>query len=147
MHKEGKSYYRRLARIFVSWLTVMLMIIFTGVAATNAYLVRELSDILPLGLRNTAGLASSEDGREVDRVTAGVGDVEFELEAKLQERKFKWLSCVCSLFFIQIMSRVYKRLALWLTDWENHRTQTAWDDSLVIKNFVRHPLRSSPKID
>ena len=32
--------------------------------------------------------------------------------------------------------QVYEKLAYILTNWENHRTQTAYDDALIIKLFA-----------
>lgn len=36
---------------------------------------------------------------------------------------------------IMIMGKVYQKLAVYLTDWENHRTQTSYEDALIIKLF------------
>ena len=53
-----------------------------------------------------------------------------------QANRYKYGSSFVSLFCIQIASRTYKPMAVKLTDWENHRTQTEYDDSLVVKNFM-----------
>lgn len=53
-----------------------------------------------------------------------------------QKNKYKWGSSFVSLVCIQLASRMYKPMAVKLTDWENHRTQTEYDDSLVVKNFM-----------
>lgn len=53
-----------------------------------------------------------------------------------QKNKYKWGSSLVSLVCIQLASRTYKPMAVKLTDWENHRTQTEYDDSLVVKNFM-----------
>jgi len=36
---------------------------------------------------------------------------------------------------IMIMGKIYQKLAVYLTDWENHRTQTSYEDALIIKLF------------
>lgn len=36
---------------------------------------------------------------------------------------------------IMIMGKVYQKLAVILTEWENHRTQTSYEDALIIKLF------------
>ncbi|KAJ7377101.1 hypothetical protein OS493_030695 [Desmophyllum pertusum] len=36
---------------------------------------------------------------------------------------------------IMIMGKLYQKLAVILTDWENHRTQTSYEDALIIKLF------------
>ena len=38
--------------------------------------------------------------------------------------------------FIMAMGRVYENLAVKLTDWEMHRTQTEYDDNLTFKVFI-----------
>ena len=39
------------------------------------------------------------------------------------DKLFKWGSTVCSLTMILVASKLYKGVARWLTDKENHRTQ------------------------
>lgn len=36
---------------------------------------------------------------------------------------------------IMIMGKIYQKLAVYLTDWENHRTQTSYEDALILKLF------------
>uniref|UniRef100_A0A8D8VQN5 Anoctamin n=2 Tax=Cacopsylla melanoneura TaxID=428564 RepID=A0A8D8VQN5_9HEMI len=43
---------------------------------------------------------------------------------------------VVNLFLIMTMSILYEKLALRLTSWEMHRTQTEFDDSLTFKVFI-----------
>ncbi|XP_065061401.1 anoctamin-7-like [Rhopilema esculentum] len=42
----------------------------------------------------------------------------------------------CNLLCILILSRVYEKVALALTHWEMHRTQTEYEDNLTFKVFV-----------
>lgn len=37
---------------------------------------------------------------------------------------------------IQVLNMIYGKVAVWLTDYENHRTNTNYEDSLVAKTFV-----------
>jgi len=37
---------------------------------------------------------------------------------------------------IQITNVLYERLALWLNDLENHRTETGYEDALIAKAFL-----------
>jgi hypothetical protein len=34
------------------------------------------------------------------------------------------------------MGQIYERMALFLNNWENHRTASEWDNALVVKNFL-----------
>lgn len=51
---------------------------------------------------------------------------------------FKWmaLSAVLNLTIIVVYGIIYEKIAELLTNWENHRTLTEWEDSVVIKNFM-----------
>jgi len=46
------------------------------------------------------------------------------------------LSSVLNALCIMLLGFVYEKLAYILTNWENHRTQTAYDDALIIKLFA-----------
>lgn len=46
------------------------------------------------------------------------------------------LSSVFNAVSILILGKIYEKLAVKLTDWENHRTQTRYDDALIIKLFA-----------
>merc|ERR1719333_1815130 len=41
-----------------------------------------------------------------------------------------------NLMFIMLMGRIYEKLAVKLTDWEMHRTQSDFDDNLTFKVFI-----------
>ena len=49
---------------------------------------------------------------------------------------FAVLAGVLNLLIIVIFGSAYQGLAEKLTEWENHRTQTEWEDSLIIKSFA-----------
>ena len=52
--------------------------------------------------------------------------------------KQKWpiISAATNFFVIQSMGALYEGVADWLTDKENYRTQTEFNDALIIKNFL-----------
>jgi hypothetical protein len=52
-----------------------------------------------------------------------------------QKNKYKWGAALANTVMIVIFGMVYERIAVKLTDWENHKTQIEYDDSLIIKNF------------
>eukprot|EP01099_Mayorella_cantabrigiensis_P005151 TRINITY_DN402_c0_g1_i8.p1 TRINITY_DN402_c0_g1~~TRINITY_DN402_c0_g1_i8.p1 ORF type:complete len:431 (+),score=85.81 TRINITY_DN402_c0_g1_i8:497-1789(+) len=48
---------------------------------------------------------------------------------------FSAFSGIINGVFIVIFNQLYNNLAIWLTNWENHRTETAWENALVVKKF------------
>lgn len=47
-----------------------------------------------------------------------------------------WFAGLCACVVVQVTNALYQNLALWLTDLENHRTETAYEDSLIAKTFL-----------
>lgn len=45
-------------------------------------------------------------------------------------------SSIVNAIVIIILSMVYRAIAVTLANWENHRYQDSWEDSLVTKNFA-----------
>jgi len=43
---------------------------------------------------------------------------------------------VVNFVLIEVMNKVYVRVAMKMTDWENHSTQTEYDDQLIAKCFI-----------
>jgi hypothetical protein len=59
----------------------------------------------------------------------------------LDKYGYKAAASMLNLVIIVIGGMVYEEIARRLTDWENHRTPTEWEDSIIFKNFlfqVRH---------
>ena len=54
----------------------------------------------------------------------------------LQKNQWKWASAALNAMLIVIFGRLYESIAVSMNDWENHRTQTEYDDQLIFKNFV-----------
>ena len=73
---------------------------------------------------------------------SGSAAAEGELSASAKVRAavyanlFKILASVGNLLIIQIMGALYEHMAVKLNDWENHRTQTEYDNNLIVKNFA-----------
>jgi hypothetical protein len=60
-----------------------------------------------------------------------------ELQATLWENnKWKLVSSMLNLLIIVIAGAIYEYLAYHLTMWENHRTNTEFEDSIIMKNFL-----------
>ena len=55
---------------------------------------------------------------------------------------FSLVSSLLNAISIMILQIVYNRLALVFTRWENHRTQTEFEDPLVLKRFVFNFINS-----
>ena len=52
------------------------------------------------------------------------------------------LGGVMNAVFISVTNGLYARLARKLNDWENHRTETAYEDALIIKTFLFQAINS-----
>jgi hypothetical protein len=52
------------------------------------------------------------------------------------QQKWGVLSAFLNLLIIQVFGRIYEAVAVALNNWENHRTETEYEDSLIIKNFA-----------
>jgi len=55
--------------------------------------------------------------------------------SNFDKNKWGWLSALLNTLMIVIFGNVYESCAVSLTDWENHRTRTEYDDQLILKNF------------
>jgi len=43
---------------------------------------------------------------------------------------------VCNSVIIIVLNKVYRKVAVWLTNWENHRTDAEYENSFIIKSFL-----------
>ena len=127
VHKNKLQYSGKLV---VSNLIGLCMIFFTSMGALNAYLVRELYTVeYQNGL-----LAQYVNGTWQPEWDEAVGAVEGR--PRELQNSFKIASALISLVVIQTFSQIYKRVAVRMTDWENHRTQTEYEDYLIVKNLL-----------
>eukprot|EP01043_Picozoa_sp_COSAG02_P026908 COSAG02_NODE_1564_length_11912_cov_7.524676_2_plen_1114_part_00 len=65
-----------------------------------------------------------------------VGYAEPDGEGLFEEQKYKLVSAALNLTIIGVYGTIFEALAERLTVWENHRTQTQFDNQLIAKNFV-----------
>ena len=65
-----------------------------------------------------------------------VGYLEPDGEGLLEEQKYKLISAALNLTIIGLYGSIFEALADRLTVWENHRTQTQFDNNLIAKNFA-----------
>ena len=57
-------------------------------------------------------------------------------EGLWENNKWKLVSSMLNLLIIVIAGAIYEYLAYHLTMWENHRTNTEFEDSIIMKNFL-----------
>ena len=53
-----------------------------------------------------------------------------------EKKKYEMMSAALNLTIIAVYGAMFEALADWLTEWENHRTQSEYDNSRVGKNFL-----------
>lgn len=54
----------------------------------------------------------------------------------MEKRQWGYLSSLINLVIIQVAGFLFEALARNLNEWENHRTQTEYEDMLILKNFM-----------
>ena len=143
VHKDGASKARRTGRMIFAWSCGCCMIFGTGMAAMNAYLVRELYREIPklsLSMMGPVAAVSSDDddgsgssaGEFTSNATAhwnitststsptssgggaaAAAAASFEKDPDVKKR-YQLMSTGCSLIVIQIASRLYKPIAVYL---------------------------------
>ena len=59
-----------------------------------------------------------------------------DVEGLLEKKKYELLSAALNLTIIGVYGAVFEALADYLTEWENHRTQSEYDNARVGKNFL-----------
>lgn len=59
-----------------------------------------------------------------------------DVEGIIEKKKYELLSAALNLTIIGVYGAVFEALADYLTEWENHRTQSEYDNSRVGKNFL-----------
>ena len=127
VHKSKLQYSGKLV---ISNLIGLCMIVFTSMAALNAYLVRELYTVE----HQNSLLEEYGNGTWQPEWDEAAGTVEGR--PRELQNSFKIASALISLVVIQTFSQIYKRVAVRMTDWENHRTQTEYEDFLIVKNLL-----------
>lgn len=110
----------------ISFISVLILMCITVASSTMAILVRYLKDEV-----RTELISTNED---FENGSAG-GDI-ISLQHYFYSRKYEILSAFLGLFIIVIFGMIFEGLATKLTNYENHRTQAEYDDSLILKNFL-----------
>ena len=135
MHHEHLA--RRAIKLFLSFL-----ISFSCIALT-AYLAVEATAVKSWGEFNTPGKFSECEYHEIlPNATFAMlrNTTEYHICVRdmfiLDKQKWKVLSSVLNLILIFGAGTCYEAVAMALTNWENHRTNTNWEDSKIIKNFL-----------
>jgi hypothetical protein len=131
-----KSSFDRYRKVFSSYLVVFAMIAATVFSALAASLVRTIPSAGQSGYSGEYEATFAEGGELED------GCLDTEKYASdhpcgfVEQQKWGILSSVLNLLIIQSMGQIYERMALFLNNWENHRTASEWDNALVVKNFL-----------
>jgi hypothetical protein len=108
---------------------------FTNVAPQFGYAYVEVSNGTWI---NPKGCFIPDVTTEDDCALAGLtGTGGYWIKSNLYEN-FKWmgLSAALNLTIIVVYGVIYEKIAELLSNWENHKTLTEWEDSVVIKNFM-----------
>ena len=137
--------------ISLAW--VLVLMFFTVLSATGAILVRyagETEETEIIGIGGVSNDLVSNDLVSSDLVVedvnetsdgSGTGGAEFdgvyeEMHHYFYSRKWELLSAFLGLFLIVVYGAIFEGFARQLTNYENHRTQTEYDDALIAKNFM-----------
>ena len=117
-------------------------IVFTIYCSTGAAVIGDYDKRVAFEVGSAA--TAEDDGLEDDAYNAtdgsGGGDdwsPAKELAYRIySEHKYKGLSAMLNLIIIVVFGSTYQAIAEWLTELENHRTETEWWDSMIVKNFL-----------
>lgn len=120
-HKSMASYYMRM---LVSTLVCVIFIVFTIASALAAQTVRYIQ------AHTAEGVDCIPPDLEADGSQAGA------ICGILEHKQYELLSSCLNLVIIGVYGFIFERLADALAEWENHRTQTEFDNSRVAKNFL-----------
>eukprot|EP01048_Picozoa_sp_COSAG05_P013010 COSAG05_NODE_1345_length_5128_cov_2.221316_3_plen_1405_part_00 len=154
-----KSPAKRFFRQCMSWLVIIMVMVFTAMLALWAELLSKkgdtrvenscepapgVLDAFSKSVCNDASLSSlacsnagiNEHGRSFN-CTFGTYTHEIDSLADIERFYFPIIvSATLNLIIMFVMGQLFSPLALALNDWENHKLQTTYDNHLVFKNFV-----------
>jgi hypothetical protein len=137
-----KSQSAQYMKIVASTMASVGFILFTIASAVAAQMVRYVDPCeglaaacmgTPLVSNATCDLDASTDGSAAcpagcDDQCSGLG--------MFEKKKYEMMSAALNLTIIAVYGAMFEALADWLTEWENHRTQSEYDNSRVGKNFL-----------
>jgi len=107
--------WHRPAKYATSWLGIVLLIVVT---AFGAYVATTVKYMAPNPCLSEEQLATGE-----------VCPFKYKFG-------YKGLSALCNLVVIQLAGRIFEKLAEMMNEWENHKTETQFQNMLIMKNFV-----------
>ena len=126
-----KSPATQAAKKTVGVLISFAFIVFTICSALAAQVVR----YFPTGCYECP--ESYNDGSNAGTTCEEYEKVDSDLNCNIFEaRKFQLISSLLNLAIIGVYGQIFERIALKLNNWENYRTQSEFDNSLVAKNFL-----------
>jgi hypothetical protein len=121
-----KSQSAQYMKIFASTMASIMFILFTVASAVAAQMVRYVDTGCKTTTEDVSMWNAAGDGVMVPRVDCGI----------VEKKKFEMMSAGLNLTIIAVYGAIFEGLADWLTEWENHRTQSEYDNSRVGKNFL-----------
>ena len=90
-----------------------------------------------LGIPDTPGCVFNPGSRKDSTNASNVWNDGYPQDfTAWQKNKWKWSSAGANTILIVIFSNIYEYIAVSMNEWENHRTQTDYDDQLILKNFI-----------
>jgi hypothetical protein len=101
-----------------------------------------LGDSMPIQLHN---LLTTIDGSRVYnyrgipccRCCCYTGNIVFRIFIqRIQETFGSIIAGMINSIVIMVFSTAYRKVATILTDWENHRTESEYENSMIVKNFI-----------
>ena len=126
--KVPASMWRHRGKRVLSVLVVLFMMVATTLAATGATLLRYIEDD---DTRLFSDFAASSSGIDKEAKLAALNFFEIQWLSK----KYVVLSAATNLVIIIAFGIIFELVAQRLTDYENHRTESDYSNSLVVKNF------------
>jgi hypothetical protein len=123
----------RVVKIVLSFLLTAGLMGLNGVLLFQAIIFRNKN----LTLQKNLELLEQENGTFVGNLTAEDVGVQNHTGIVFIDRYFySVVAGVMNLTIIVVFGFLYDQLAVKLNNWENHRTQTEWEDALTIKSFL-----------
>ena len=126
--KVPASMWRHRGKRVLSVLVVVFMMVATTLAATGATLLRYIED------EDTKLFSDSADSSSGIDKEAEIAALNF-FEIQWKSKKFMVLSAATNLVIIIAFGIIFEMVAQRLTNYENHRTESDYANSLVVKNF------------
>jgi|EP01046_Picozoa_sp_COSAG06_P012677 hypothetical protein len=125
--KVPGSMWRHRGKRVVSVLVVLFMMTATIAAATLATLLRYIEDDETKLFSDDASSSGNDNEDKLAKYNF--------IEKQWAHKKYLVLSAIVNLAIIVVFGWIFERIAEVLTKYENHRTESDYANSLVVKNF------------